>query len=309
MKHLYSTLICLAALAATSKDAKAQSTNIVDYYFFKDHGKNVPGIAAGNEFFMLYNKARKAPYPNDTVVTIRSEDGRKPVTIQEVKVKTGTKTVYDTVRAFLRFTPSLWQRGLKFSARQEKDSIILTPFPFKSGSNAANRRVVDGTNASSYYVMIAKGPNEAGKPVRLKRRGVGVGLLAVPARLHFGNRNEVRPFRLSVEAGAALYVSKSLGYTDFYANGTKVSRYFEPTFFLGFTNLSLTAENTNNNVAKDTSAPAISTGLGFIMGQGDLKGGLVLGHDFPITPIGRTWQYSDALFLGVVLSLELAPFK
>ena len=321
MKHYLLLLLLCCCPGRVAAQAK-----IRDFYCVRP--KDL--VAKELRIFYLQRSTRAADTSTDSTLvrTITSSvtstvapngvSSRSPqtVTVTTERKRITTKpqdpvTHYDAIQARIR-NPI----GVKFRVRQEKDTLYLTPLHFSQdewASPALNGNVihsseevkhsVNATNAGTYFIKLSKKPNEAGLPTPLHPITWNFGVLTVPARLYLGTGGDRS--QVNLVSGAAAYVSKSTGYRKFYSDGTSSYAAVEPLFFLGATMLS---PNSDSPKASTATVPAVSFGFGFLLGNSDLKTGLVAGYDVAVTKDGNASDYNHPIFLGLVLSLAITPF-
>jgi hypothetical protein len=330
-------ILPLLLLTVCTVSTKAQ-TKLRDYYLIRPIdavAKGKPNSGAdGNskESQIFYLKAKKIPAkPESSTIqtTITTTTGTHTTTAiekREIITTLGKGTTeYDTIQAHIRI-----KKGVTFRVRQEKDTLYLTPLHFKKDNFSAPNKdynavqiahSVNSTNAGVYFIKLSKKPNEAGNPTLLLPITWNIGLLTVPARLYLGAGGSKS--QLSLISGAAVYVSKSgffnsinanhlgnkliakKGFRKFYSDGTSSYAALEPLAFLGATMLSPTSDAPSTVTA---TIPALSFGVGGLIGNGDLKTGLIGGYDIPVAKTENDSYYKHSFFLGIVLSLEVTPF-
>ncbi len=302
-------LLVLTLQLANSQSALAQSTKLRTMHYLPDslykikvNIKGKDSLVVNRRYLRYFGPAKKPATPKvETVLieeTVKGQDTKLITRTTTTQLKPGAEA--KSRKHYARqFTPS----GTAFFVEHKKDTLFLEPIPYQDTArvplgeakffNRAIKRV-------TFYVPIDK--QYGYTTLKFKTREVGV--MLVPFRVYLGQK--LQP---TVTGGGAVYHGWTRGTRYYYDDGTSVSLSHLWGVYVGFTQVEVTPENSDNQVAAKSTEPAFTLGGMYLFGRDELKVGPVLGFDVPLTQKGRRWDYAYYPYLGVSLSLSLSVFK
>lgn len=154
--------------------------------------------------------------------------------------------------------------------------------------------------------------------IRLHYRVFQTGALTIPYKYHFGYRQHLPngggqdtiPNDLSVNINVSLAAGMRYGRTRFYYDQSKTYNGLASFFgvFAGPTQIQLSSTNTFSGSPKTSNQLGLSTGVCALMELKNINFGVFGGFDFPVTTNGSDWFYSNRIWLGFGVGVNLAMF-
>ncbi len=155
--------------------------------------------------------------------------------------------------------------------------------------------------------------------IRLHYQVFQTGAVTIPYKYRFGYQQKLPngggidtiPNDLSTNINIALAAGLRIGGTKFYYDQTKTHNSLAGFFgaFAGPTLIALTSTNTFSQSSKSSNQLGVSAGIAAMLELKNINFGAFGGIDFPVTSTGADWFYSNKIWLGFGIGVNLAMFS
>lgn len=267
---------------------------------------------------------RSAPTPakaKEETQTIETSDDNTGATTKLTR-KTTTRVAVDAKKVveYVEDTPKISvTENLKMNIIQKGDTLYFKPWKWTIGNPTGADEISNETAEGGKFFRVigdevkssasvadrnkATFVAQAFNPtIKFPRRSIDVGVIAIPVTVLLHQYSTA-----SVTPNAGIYIGRNLGFTRYYMGG--VSKAVSRTILLygGGANLDLSKKNTPGLSDDDKgSNPFLTFGLGYLRGTTKLSGGAVVGWYVPLTGAGKESRYSEAPYIGLLLSLKIS---
>jgi hypothetical protein len=210
-------------------------------------------------------------------------------------------------------------KNLKVTITQKGDTLFFKPWKWTKGSPAGDDKINNKTAKEGKFFRVVGDEVDAGQTIdarnkataeaqafnptiRYARRSTDVGVVAIPVTVLMHQYSTA-----SVTPNAGIYVGRNYGFTRYYMGGVSKAVSRTVLVYGGGANLDLSKKNTPELSEEDKgSHPFLTVGLGYLRGTTKLSGGSVLGWYVPLSGAGWKSRYSEAPYLGLLLSLKIS---
>ncbi|UOQ51722.1 hypothetical protein [Hymenobacter cellulosivorans] len=237
--------------------------------------------------------------------------------------KTTTKPTADASKGYEESDPKEARpsegKAIEVTIIQKGDTLYFKPWKWTVGNpteaNAINNEttingkffrvvgdVIDATQTVKERNKATADAQAFNPTIRYSKRSIDVGIIAIPITVLLHQHSIA-----SVKPNAGIYVGRNYGFTRYYTGGVSKTISRTPLVYGGAAELDLSKKNTPDLSEDDKgAAPFLNFGVGYLRGTTKLSGGFVLGWYVPLSSSGWKSRYSEAPYLGLLLSLKIS---